>query len=66
MVAGEEISKVMVEVLKRMESEIEVAIETLEILSDEKTLKGIEEGLKDIKRGDVLSFEEFLKKYGYK
>jgi len=66
MVAGEEISKVMVEVLKGMESEIEVAIETLEILSDEKTLKGIEEGLKDIKRGDVLSFEEFLKKYGYK
>ena len=66
MVAGEEISKVMVEVLRRMESEIEAAIETLEILSDEKTLKGIEEGLKDIKKGDVLSFEEFLKKYGYK
>lgn len=56
----------MVEVLERMEREIEAAIETLEILNDEKALKGIEEGLKDIQKGDVLSFEEFLKKYGYK
>jgi len=60
---NDEISKVMVEVLEKMRGEIEAAIETLEILSDEKTLKGIEEGLKDIKKGDVLSFGDFLEEH---
>lgn len=35
-------------------------------LGDEETLKAIEEGLKDIREGNVVAFEDFLKKYGYK
>ena len=56
----------MLEVLTRMGEEIEAAIETIEVLSDEELLRSIEEGLEDIKRGDVLSLEEFLEKHGYK
>jgi len=59
-------AKVMIEVLGRINDEVEGAIETLEILSDEATLKGIEEGLKDIKAGNVVPFEDFLKKHGYR
>lgn len=47
------------------EKEILSAIETLEILNDEETLKGIEEGLQDIKNGKVIGFEDFLRKHGY-
>lgn len=48
-----------------MDTEIESAIETLEIISDNETLKAIEEGLRDIKNARVIKFEDFLKKHGY-
>lgn len=59
-------ARVMIEVLGRINDEVEGAIETLEILGDEATLKGIEEGLRDIKAGDVITFKDFLKKHGYR
>ncbi len=45
----ESASDVFIETLRRVDGEIESAIETLEILSDSETLKAIEEGLQDIK-----------------
>ncbi len=61
----ESASDVFIETLRRVDGEIESAIETLEILSDSDTLKAIEEGLKDIRAGRVIGFEDFLKKHGY-
>lgn len=37
--------------------------ETVEILSDEEMVKGIKEGLDDIKHGRTISFEELKKQY---
>ena len=53
---------VFIETLRRVNGEIESAIETLEILNDSETLKAIEEGVQDIKAGRVIRFEDFLKK----
>ncbi|MCZ7402836.1 MAG: hypothetical protein O8C61_11505 [Candidatus Methanoperedens sp.] len=58
-------TQVFIETLKRVDTEIESAIETLEIMNDNETLKAIEEGLQDIKNGRVIKFEDFLKKHGY-
>jgi len=58
-------TQVFIETLRRVDTEIESAIETLEIMSDSETLIAIEEGLQDIKNGRVIKFEDFLKKYGY-
>ena len=60
-----EITKVIIETFERINKEIESIIETLEIMSDEETIKDIEEGLKDIEEGNVISFDNFLKKHGY-
>lgn len=54
-----------IETLRKVDGEIESAIETLEILGDSQTLKAIEEGLQDIKAGRVIRFGDFLKKHGY-
>jgi len=58
-------TQVFIETLRKVDAEIESAIETLEIMSDNETLKAIEEGLQDIKNGRVIKFEDFLKKHGY-
>lgn len=62
---AESATDIFIETLRRVDGEIESAIETLEILSDSETLKAIEEGLQDIKAGRVIGFEDFLKKHGY-
>ncbi len=61
----ESAAEILIETLRRVDGEIESAIETLETLSDSDTLKAIEEGLQDIKAGKVIRFEDFLKKHGY-
>ena len=66
MITEKDLTKVVIEAFERMSKEIESVIETLEIMGDEETVKGIEEGLKDIKEGNTISFDEFLKKHGYK
>ncbi len=66
MITEKDLTKVVIEAFERMSKEIESVIETLEIMGDEETVKGIEEGLKDIKEGNIVSFDEFLKKHGYK
>ena len=63
MITEKDVTKVVIEAFERMSGEIESVIETLEIMSDEETIKGIEEGLKDIEEGNVISFDEFLKKH---
>ena len=55
-------TQVFIETLRKVDTEIESAIETLEIMNDNETLKAIEEGLQDIKNGRVIKFEDFLKK----
>lgn len=62
---NESAAEIFIDTLKRVDGEIESAIETFEILSDSETLKAIEEGLQDIKAGRVIRFEDFLKKHGY-
>ena len=62
---AENATDVFIETLRRVDDEIESAIETLELLNDSETLKAIEEGLQDIKAGRVIRFEDFLKKHGY-
>ncbi len=59
---AESTTDIFIETLRKVDVEIESAIETLEILSDSETLKAIEEGLQDIKAGRVIRFEDFLKK----
>ncbi len=61
----ESATEIFIETLRKVDGEIESAIETLEILSDSETLKAIEEGVQEIKAGKVIRFEDFLKKYGY-
>ena len=61
---AENATDVFIETLRRVDDEIESAIETLELLNDSETLKAIEEGLQDIKAGRVIRFEDFLKKHG--
>lgn len=65
-VAESDTARVLIEVLARIDDEVEGAIETLEILGDEATLKAIEEGLREIKAGKMITFEDFLKKHGYR
>ncbi len=62
---NESAAEIFIDTLKRVDGEIESAIETFEILSDSETLKAIEEGLQDIRAGRVIGFEDFLKKHGY-
>ena len=62
---AENTTEIFIETLKKVDVEIESAIETFEILSDSETLRAIEEGLQDIKAGRVIRFEDFLKKHGY-
>ena len=50
--------------LEKLDGEIESAIDTLEIMSDPETLNNIEEGLRDIKKGRLITFEDFLSKHG--
>ncbi|NOR60501.1 MAG: hypothetical protein GQ469_07725 [Methanosarcinales archaeon] len=50
--------------LEKLDDEIESAIDTLEIMSDPETLNNIEEGLRDIKEGRFITFEDFLSKHG--
>jgi predicted transcriptional regulator len=65
MAEAETQTQVFIETLRRVDTEIESAIETLEIMSNNETLKAIEEGLQDIKNGRVIKFEDFLKKHEY-
>lgn len=58
--ARDETAKAMIDALEKISDEIDGAIETIEILGDEETLKSIEAGLKDIKEGNIVAFEDFL------
>lgn len=48
--------------LMRIRDEIDEILETLEITSDEKLMRGIREGLRQAKRGEGVPIEELLKK----
>ncbi len=41
-------------------------LDTLEILSDKETMKNIEQGLKDIEKGDVYDWEDVKKELNIK
>jgi len=48
--------------LVRIRDEIDEILETLEITSDEELMRGIQEGLRQAKRGEGTPIEELLKK----
>jgi len=66
MMTEKDVAKVVIEAFERMSKEMESVIETLEIMGDEEAIKSIEEGLKDVEEGNIISFDDFLKKHGYK
>jgi PHD/YefM family antitoxin component YafN of YafNO toxin-antitoxin module len=45
--------------IKDLKALIDALVETIDILSDPKELKGIREGLMDIKRGRTRNWDEF-------
>lgn len=51
--------------LKKIDGEMESTIETLEVMSNPKTLKGRGEGLQDIKEERTSTFDDFVNKHGY-
>lgn len=50
-------------VIMMSEEELEGWLETMEIMSDPKLMKGIHEGEKDIAKGRVIPWEKVKKKY---
>jgi hypothetical protein len=52
--------KVIAEELPKLRAAVEELKETLEILSDEKLMKSIQSGQKDIEENRVLSYKELL------
>ena len=50
-----------IELLSRTRDILEEILETLEITSDRRTLKSLQEGLRDMKAGRVHPYAEFAK-----
>ena len=57
-------NRILLELLRRFDDELEAYIETLEILNDPKFLESIRRGLKDLEEGRTLSLKEFAAKHG--
>ena len=51
------------ELIQIPKEEYESMKETIEIMSNEKLMKEIKEGIEDIKKGDYITFEDFKKKH---
>ncbi len=63
MVTKIDIIKDLIELRERISEDLEKLdsiIETLEIMSDEELMKSIKRGLEDIKKGNVVDFEEII------
>jgi len=52
--------KVIAEELPKLRVVVEELMETLEVLSDEKLMKSIDRGLKDLKENKVFTYKEML------
>jgi hypothetical protein len=63
-ISSEKINKMAVLELLKIREEIDSFIETLEILKDEELLKDIEEAIKDVEEGNVISFDDLVKELG--
>ena len=57
-------NRILLELLRRFDDELEAYIETLEILNDPKFLESVRRGLKDLEEGRTLSLKEFAAKHG--
>lgn len=57
-------NRILLELLRRFDDELEAYIETLEILNGPKFLDSIRGGLKDLEEGRTLSLKEFAAKHG--
>ena len=51
------------ELIQVPKEEYESMKETIEIMSDKKLMKGIKQGIEDIKKGKYVTFEDFKKKH---
>ncbi len=63
-VISEKVNKMAVLELIRIREEIDSFIETLEILEDEELAKDIEEAMRDIEGGNVISFDDLVAELG--
>ena len=63
-VSSERVNKMAVIELLKTRKEIDSFIETLEILEDEELAKDIEEAIKDVEEGNVISFDDLVKELG--
>ena len=50
-----------VEMLLKLRDFLDDLIETIEVMSDEELLKEIEEALEDVRKGRLVTWEEFLR-----
>ena len=50
-----------VELLVKLRDFIDSLIETIEVMADDELLREIEEALEDVKKGRLMSWDEFLK-----
>ena len=67
MAVDKTVLKDLVELRDRISKDLEILdsiIETLEIMLDEELVESIKKGLEDIKKGNVMDFEEFIKETG--
>ena len=60
----EKATKMAVVELLRIRDEIDSFIETLEVLEDKELLKDIEQAMKDVEEGNVISFDDLVKELG--
>ncbi|MBU7009194.1 MAG: hypothetical protein HXS46_00785 [Theionarchaea archaeon] len=63
-VSSEKVNKMAVLELLKIREEIDSFIETLEILEDKELLKDIEEGIRDVEDGNIISFDDLVKELG--
>lgn len=54
--------KQVIALLKKIDKLSSAEIETLNILLDDRTRKALLEGLEEVKKGEVVSFDDFLRK----
>ena len=52
------LSRDILNALIRIRKELDEIIETLEIMSDEETIKGIKRGLEDIEKGRIYELKD--------
>jgi len=54
-------AQILIKTLRNMEEEISSALESIEVISDKELMESIHRGLEDVKRGNLISFDDFVR-----